>query len=101
MDEASVASTPESRLFGAFFRDIDGCRRLMKATGAVVACDAVLHAILRSPSWAPQSLVFFFPKDISSDDDVAQWVRYFGNEGYTVAEEEHAGFGYRPVCCVY
>lgn len=90
-----ACSSLKQKIFGRFFKDIDGCLQLMKTQSAIASGSAVLHALLPDAPWEPSDLDLYvgghtFSKSI---DWLLEWSDFLQGEGYEV-EDHPDGGGY-------
>lgn len=79
--------TPENRLFGNYFSNIDECRTLMEGTQVLASGSAVLHA-LQPNTWRPPNLDLFASQFSLGDRGLLYWHTYFLKEGYFLKVKE-------------
>lgn len=76
--------TPEERLFGKYFSNIDECRSLMKRSEAIASGSAVLHALQNDPTWDPSDLDMFVSYMRLPKQGLVEWHNFFSAEGYSL-----------------
>lgn len=83
--------TQPERVFGKFFANVDACRSLMKEKQVIASGSAILHALLKYPSWNPTEIEFFGSKNEVGISDNSQWHSFLINEGYSTVNVYYEG----------
>lgn len=77
-------------VFERFFRDVDGCVRLMKTQSAIASGSAVLRALLPEASWEPSDLDLYVGdmKVYGNLHWLLPWIDFLWKEGYRLQDGE-------------
>lgn len=82
--------TAEQQLFGRFFKDVVGCRVLMKEKQVIASGSAVLHALMAKPTWEPSDLDLYVSRRSQTKNGLLEWHTFFRQEGYSVAKNSRS-----------
>lgn len=96
------SACPKQRLFGNFFVDVDGCRKLMREKQVIASGGAVLHAMLNKPFWLSNHIDLYVSRPSFGGEGILQWHGFLVAEGYSLARELRDGLHrVGKVCAVY
>ncbi|KAJ5346224.1 hypothetical protein N7452_004228 [Penicillium brevicompactum] len=84
--------TPENRLFGKYFENVDGCRLLMKQKQAIASGGAVLHALELNPTWSTADLDLFVSSRKLSKQGLLEWHEFLRSEGYSLSKATETAY---------
>ncbi|KAJ5346961.1 uncharacterized protein N7506_000214 [Penicillium brevicompactum] len=84
--------TPENRVFGKFFTNVDGCRHLMKQEQAIASGGAVLHALELNPTWKTADLDIFMSSRKLSKQGLLEWHQFLRSEGYLLSKRTETAY---------
>lgn len=76
--------SPQEKVFGMFFRNIDGCLQLMETQSAIASGSAVLHALFPQASWSVGDLDLYVGdmKVYGKLGWLLPWIDFLRSQGY-------------------
>lgn len=84
-------ATAETKLFGTFFNDVEGCRHLMKEKQVIASGSAVLFALEQCSTWSPSDLDFFVSTRSLGNQGLFNCHQFLRSEGYSLSRETREG----------